>query len=444
MFDLLSDPWPVIERTAVLYSAEPATPFARLAALANRPIFRLDTDGEPLAIDQGTIIGDAINDLSTAWSYSSPYDGSAWTPLQMLDYLGLWRRRLDDTAGIGAVVGVGRWKRGRTREILIGSPDLIFAPNAEKAVRDARGSAIAAWPSRTDTAALGRNFPSENIWRLEDGFIRSAGLGAALVKPNSLVLDRRGIYYDPRTPSDLEHILQSVEFSDGLRERARLLIAQIRRNGATKYNLPGEMIDLPSNRHIILVAGQVSDDQSVLTAGAGTTVVDILAAVRAENPDSYLVYKAHPDVAARLRKGEWRGEAITAHADLVLAGGDIDALLARVDQVHVLSSLLGLEALLRGCNVVTHGQPFFAGWGLTEDRAPVARRTRRLSLEELVAATLIIYPLYVDPKSGLPCSIEHLLDRLADAKPPSRGRMLLARIIEPLRKCRIRAHRIPI
>jgi capsular polysaccharide export protein len=64
--------------------------------------------------------------------------------------------------------------------------------------------------------------------------------------------------------------------------------------------------------------------------------------------------------------------------------------------------------------VTTHGQPFYAGWGLTEDCCPVPRRTRRRSLDELVAASLILYPVYLDPISGLPCGPELLVDRLAN------------------------------
>jgi capsular polysaccharide export protein len=95
--------------------------------------------------------------------------------------------------------------------------------------------------------------------------------------------------------------------------------------------------------------------------------------------------------------------------------------------------LSGFEALLRGRRVVTHGRPFYAGWGLTEDRDPPPRRGRRLSLDELVAAALILYPRYRDPVTGLPCPPEVLLERLAaaPAPPPARARLprtLVARI----------------
>jgi capsular polysaccharide export protein len=63
---------------------------------------------------------------------------------------------------------------------------------------------------------------------------------------------------------------------------------------------------------------------------------------------------------------------------------------------------------------MTYGVPFYAGWGLTVDHGPVpSRRTTPRSLDELVAATLLIYPRYLDPLSGLPCPAEVVVVRLA-------------------------------
>ena len=71
-----------------------------------------------------------------------------------------------------------------------------------------------------------------------------------------------------------------------------------------------------------------------------------------------------------------------------------------------------LVALLRGVAVTTHGTPFYAGWGLTRDLAPrPSRRTRTLSLDELVAGALILYPRYLDPATELPCPPELLVRR---------------------------------
>jgi capsular polysaccharide export protein len=116
---------------------------------------------------------------------------------------------------------------------------------------------------------------------------------------------------------------------------------------------------------------------------------------------------------------------VLAHVDRVVRGGSMAALLAQVDAVHVLTSLTGFEALLRGREVVCHGVPFFAGWGLTRDLAPVpARRTRRLSLDALVAGTLILYPRYLDPVTRLPCPPEVLIARIAEA-PRARAGLLV-------------------
>ena len=89
-------------------------------------------------------------------------------------------------------------------------------------------------------------------------------------------------------------------------------------------------------------------------------------------------------------------------------------LLDCVDEVHVLTSLAGFEALLRGRRVETYGQPFYSGWGLTTDHCPVARRKRILDLDELVAGTLILYPTYVSLKSRRFTTPENALDELLE------------------------------
>ena len=47
---------------------------------------------------------------------------------------------------------------------------------------------------------MGVQSTTNTDFRVEDGFVRSRGLGAELVPALSLCLDQRGIYYDPRGP----------------------------------------------------------------------------------------------------------------------------------------------------------------------------------------------------------------------------------------------------
>jgi len=102
-----------------------------------------------------------------------------------------------------------------------------------------------------------------------------------------------------------------------------------------------------------------------------------------------------------------------------------------VNEVHVNTSLAGFEALLREKPVTTYGLPFYAGWGLTNDQGPVpSRRARRLSLDELVAGVLLLYPRYLDPVSGLPCPAEIVVARLTRGEEPDPGPVVTMRRLQ--------------
>ena len=252
------------------------------------------------------------------------------------------------------------------------------------------------------------------ILRVEDGFLRSVGLGADLVRPLSWVIDTRGIYYDAGQESDLEWLLGHASFAPELLGRARALRERIVSSGLTKYNVGAQAWQRPHHAtHVILVPGQVESDASI---AFGATDLQhnmaLLRAVRKANPEAYVLYKPHPDVVARLRKLGQDEDHAQRWCDEVVAGIGMDALLHGVDEVHVLTSLAGFEALLRGKTVTCYGQPFYAGWGLTHDIVPHLRRTRRLQLDELVAGVLLLYPLYLSRANKRLVTPEQALDEL--------------------------------
>ena len=155
---------------------------------------------------------------------------------------------------------------------------------------------------------------------------------------------------------------------------------------------------------------------------------DLLLAARTANPAAVILYKPHPDVEAGLRIGAVPDAGDIA--DAVLSRTDPIAALDAVDEVWTITSTLGFEALLRGKRVTCLGTPFYAGWGLTDDRAaPIARRVARPDITALAHAVLIDYPRYFDPKTGLPCPVEVVVDRLSsgDVPRPSRANRLLAK-----------------
>jgi capsular polysaccharide export protein len=215
--------------------------------------------------------------------------------------------------------------------------------------------------------------------------------------------------------------------------------------GLGKYDRGDAILGrLDDTKHHILVAGQVEDDRSVLTGGSGLdSNLELLKRVRAREPDSYLIYKPHPDVVAGHRKGDIPEHICRQFADKVVTDAPISSLIAMVDEVHVNTSLAGFEALMRHKKVTTHGVPFYAGWGLTCDLGPVpARRTSKRTLDELVAATLLIYPRYLDPVTGLPCPAEVVVDRLTEPSLRRAGPLVRLRRLQGRWKRRLAALRI--
>ncbi len=349
-----------------------------------------------------------------------------------------WRDTLIRNDKIACCFGIDFWKRDRTRDFFLaprGVPEIARSAARALELAAASGKAIAYWPQRRTMAAFEGMAHSRAITviRIEDGFIRSVGLGTNLVLPASIVADSRGIYYDPTRPSDLETILSETDFDPALLARAEGVAALLVDRGITKYNLAENAValDVPEGRRRILVPGQFEDDKSVLLGGAGiATNEELLRRVRAANPDAFIVYKPHPDVESGHRKGIVANEVMTRLADAVVRRTAILSLIEWADEIHTLTSQTGFEALLRGRKVVTYGQPYYAGWGLTVDQNPVARRRRRLTLPELIAGTLILYPRYVDPVTRLPCGPEIVIDRIADPKTRDQSRLSRLRQIQ--------------
>jgi capsular polysaccharide export protein len=277
------------------------------------------------------------------------------------------------------------------------------------------GLAVAAWKSRTSQGLLDRiEERGHSVVEIEDGMIRGRGLGANCIPPLSIVADFDGIYFDPAQSSDLETLLQTVDMSAALLDRAARLRRAIIEGGVSKYDAGTGLQRIAPEGRQILVLGQVEDDRSVLNGGPGQTNLGLLMRARQIEPSAWLIYRPHPDVEAGHRKGYIPDNHALEYADEIQRGGSISALIEAVDGIHCITSLGGFEALLRGKNVTTHGVPFYAGWGLTNDLGPIpSRRSRQRSLNELVAATLILYPTYFDPVTRLPCPPEILVDRIA-------------------------------
>ncbi len=330
-----------------------------------------------------------------------------------------WRE--DRSGYVGT--GMARWKRPHIDKFFRGNLGLVFEADAGAALKKAQatGRKLLIWAQAAEDLPKGED---TGIVRIEDGFLRSRGLGAKLVPPLSVAADDLGIYYDPGQECRLErHIAASVDLPDTALERADTLVRRLTRDGITKYNLAAKNIpELPEGRKI-LVPGQVEDDASIQKGcDLVRTNLGLLERTRAENPDAIIIFKPHPDVEAGLRKGKLAPQEVAKYADLTLADVDASQLIDAVDEVWTMTSTLGFEALLRGCPVTCLGVPFYAGWGLTKDIGnPPERRNAHPTLAGLAHACLIDYPRYYDPVTGTPCPVEVALTRLKDGPMPPSG-----------------------
>lgn len=406
------DPWHVFERASLLVSPG-NTPSDLIAALLDIPTWVWDVTANELNDQRG-----AVQDLATAsiqGTYENPFTSAAMTSDEAVELCGFWRQLIDSNRDIAGGVGFAFWKQDHVAPLLWGGAgSFAFLRRVREPVPS---GTIALWRAKAPPEQLSvLHSAGTPLIEVEDGFIRSQGLGADCVPPLSITVDRRGPHFDPAQVSDLEILLQDGTFSEEQLARARKLrgaivaagLGKYERDASTRLSRPG------GTRRHILVPGQVEDDRSVECGGCGlTSNLDLLVRVRKDAPDACILYKPHPDVLAGHRRGSIPERACLEHADAIVADQPISALINMVDEVHVNTSLAGFEALMRAKVVTTHGVPFYAGWGLTRDLGPVPeRRSSRRTLDELVAAVLLVYARYLDPVTGLPCPPEVVVERL--------------------------------
>jgi capsular polysaccharide export protein len=318
------------------------------------------------------------------------------------------------------------WRKRRALRLLLEGPtaSMRFIGSLKRAERiaAATGARIVAWGSDA-TANRGKwSSGGLGVVAIEDGYVRSVGLGAAFVPPLSFCADTSGIYFDPSHPSDLEDLLANLELDAEQRARAAGLRQTLTDQAITKYNLAdaSSLPRPPEGRDLVLAVGQVADDMSVRLGAphhygaeplsAGGANLALLKAVRARHPNAFLIFKPHPDVEAGLCAGVIDPGTLSKLADFTASGTPITSLFAMRPLVETLTSLAGFEALLRNLKVTCHGQPFYAGWGLTDDLGAPLKRRRNLTLDDLVYGALIAYPRYFTPDGRVEITPEQALE----------------------------------
>ena len=337
--------------------------------------------------------------------YLNPYTKARGDIFDVIHYLVDMQRRTELLSGEIWCIGLSWWKRKIMAPFLTTHNNQVrfFKSLAHiKKVYQGQSVKIMMWGQKYPAIPLWAKEHNLPILRMEDGFIRSVGLGSNLVEPLSLVMDDLGIYFDAESSSRLEAILQNHSFNDYEITQAKALTKALIEKNIGKYNVGNGGLALPNPKpsQLILIPGQVEDDASIRYGSPQLkSNLDLIKAVRAQNPEAYLIYKPHPDVVSGNRIGKTKDEDALKYVDQIITHANILDCIEQVDEVHTMTSLSGFEALLRGKKVVCYGLPFYAGWGLTVDQLHCDRRNRSLTLPELVAGAMLLYPTYIDPEN---------------------------------------------
>ena len=253
--------------------------------------------------------------------------------------------------------------------------------------------------------------------RIEDAFLRSVHPGRDGEPPLGLVIDSRGMHYDPAQPSDLEVLLATHPLDDtALLDAARGAMARLAEADLSKYNAHDPQAPLPAPGYVLII-DQTRGDAAVTQGRADSnTFREMLFHATQDNPGARIVIKTHPETVAGHRAGYFDADtlALAPGADITLLSAPVSprALLEGAVAVYTVSSQMGFEAILAGHRPHVFGQPFYAGWGLSEDFTPVTRRQRRLTRAQLFAAAMILYPVWYDPCRDRLCPLDEAISAL--------------------------------
>lgn len=337
--------------------------------------------------------------------YIDPYNGAPTTLQRVLPQINTLKNiKLNECKKAKFLFGFSIWKRKFMFPFLDKNLNFIstFSKNPLRQALNLglnKDSAVYIWGKKEYPQV--QKWCDENgvqIIRVEDGFIRSVGLGSDLTRPYSLVFDDAGIYFDTTAPSRLENILNYHKFSPYEIESAKKLREILINSKISKYNDDkDDIITHKNDKKIALVIGQVEDDASVRIGADGMKNIELLRLARQNSPHAHIIYKPHPDVVSGNRIGAVKTTEALKYCDEVLEGVSMPTLLDIADEIHTMTSTSGLEAILRKKRVVCYGRPFWAGWGLSDDKKFQPRRYRSLSSDELIAGAYLLYSRYIHP-----------------------------------------------
>ena len=195
------------------------------------------------------------------------------------------------------------------------------------------------------------------------------------------------------------------------------MISTIVENNIVKYNdAPLKLFNQGAGKRRILVMDQTSGDMSIeLGQCAKYSFKDMLRHALSEK-DAHVFLKLHPETVQGVKEANFDFKTLRDLSNLTLITENCNAmhLIKQVDEVYVMTSGAGLEALMAGKAVTCFGVPFYSGWGLTTDMQSFNNPRVKRRLEDIVAAVFLKQTLWYDLETREECSAEKSLSRLLE------------------------------
>lgn len=253
-----------------------------------------------------------------------------------------------------------------------------------------------------------------SITRVSDGLLCDMKFGISNNKPFSLCFDSRGAYYNSQDVSEFEEKANKYEITEEQTAKIEKYYQTIVNFENFFEKKKSNFSYPPKTKERILVIGQ--NDNDVLLKYSSSKItnnVDLLKFVREKNPNSEIIFK----IDKNSKKLENENSIIPSLCDLFVNDNvSNEDLFTSIDKVYTISSNLGFDALVKNIPVYTLGLPFYAGWGLTFDKEKTTRRTKKLTLNELISLVCFDYFLYYD-KNGVKCSVDEFFGLIMNYLP---------------------------
>ncbi|MEO1274546.1 MAG: hypothetical protein AAFV96_03865, partial [Pseudomonadota bacterium] len=192
----------------------------------------------------------------------------------------------------------------------------------------------------------------------------------------AISVDWAGALDDAQRPSDLEAMLNRLDL--GPHERSLIAAQKLcRLFGRTRPARQG----LEPRQRIGIALQHPNDPRTRLGGPETMGPEELIDLALWAHPDSLVSAWVNRDIPGDMSRDLRRA---AAERGLARPTTSRAALFQAVDRLCVHSANIGLEAIATGLPLDVWGTPYYAGWGLTTDHAPVPRRQRSLTREELI------------------------------------------------------------